>query len=127
MDVRSIDQVPPLPMHHGTVPVWWLVEPRAMKQETAGGYLELVAEFEVAGGGHVDPHSHHTHEYYYVLNGRGIMTVDGEDRDVVPGDFIYIPPDKVHSLRPVSETAPIRALVFAVALADTPEIDYSVN
>jgi len=49
MDVRSIDQVQALPMHSGTVPVWWLVEPRAMKQETASGYLELIAEFEVAG------------------------------------------------------------------------------
>ncbi len=63
MEVRSIDQVRALPMHHGTVPVWWLVEPRAMKQETAGGYLELIVEFEGAGGGEVDPHSHHTHEY----------------------------------------------------------------
>ncbi len=55
------------------------------------------------------------------------MTVDGEEREVVPGDFIYIPPDKVHSLRPASDMAPIRCLVFAVALPDTPEIDYSVN
>lgn len=127
MDIRSIDQVEALPMHHGTVPVWWLVEPRAMKEETAGGYLELVAEFEVAGGGAVDPHSHHTHEYYYVLNGRGVMTIEGDEREVVPGDFVHIPPDRVHSLRPASSTAPIRALVFAVALPGTPEIDYSVN
>ena len=53
MKVRSIDQVRALPMHHGTVPV----EPRAMKQETAGDYPELIAEFEVTGGSDVDPHS----------------------------------------------------------------------
>jgi hypothetical protein len=33
------------------------------------------------------------------------MTVDGEDRAVSPGDLVYIyiniPPDRVHSLRPV--------------------------
>ena len=127
MDVRSIDQVQALPMHQGTVPVWWLVEPRAMKAATMGGYLELAAEFEVAGGGHVHPHSHHTHEYYYVLGGRGVMTIEDEEREVVPGDFVHIPPDRVHSLRPVSETASIRCLVFAVGLADTPELDYSVN
>ncbi len=127
MDVRSIEQVQALPMHHGTVPVWWLVEPRAMKEQTSVGYLELAAEFEVAGGSAVHPHSHHTHEYYYVLNGRGIMTIEDEEREVVAGDFIHIPPNKVHSLRPVSETAPIRALVFAVGLAETPEYDYSIN
>jgi quercetin dioxygenase-like cupin family protein len=45
----------------------------------------------------------------------------------VPGDFVYIPPNAEHSLRTVSDTAPLRALVFAVGLADTPEYDYSVN
>src|SRR5438132_379461 len=55
-------------MHHGTVPVWWLVEPRSMKEATSGGYLELAAEFEVAAvlrecaaaGAHVVPQGGHT-------------------------------------------------------------------
>ena len=127
MDVRSIDRVEALPMHHGTVPVWWLVEPRAMKEATSGGYLELAAEFEVAAGGHVAPHSHHTHEYYYVLQGRGVMIIGDEEREVVLGDFVHIPPDLVHSIRTLSDTAPLRALVLAVGLPDTPELDYSVN
>jgi quercetin dioxygenase-like cupin family protein len=127
VDVRSIDQIEALPMHHGTTPVWWLVEPRAMKESTSGGYLELVAEFEVAPGGAVHPHSHHTHEYYYVLQGRGVMVIGDEEREVVPGDFVYIPPDEVHSIRTLSDKAGLRALVFAVGLADTPELDYSVN
>src|SRR6187551_870841 len=66
MDVRSIEDVAPVVEHNGTVPVWWLVNPREMKEITDGGYLELVSEFEVAGGGLVDPHSHPTHEFYYV-------------------------------------------------------------
>jgi quercetin dioxygenase-like cupin family protein len=111
----------------GTMPVWWLVEPREMKDETAGGYLELVAEFEITADGEVTPHSHHTLEYYYVLSGRGVMTVEGEEREVVPGDFIAIPPDAVHSLRPVSRTAPIRCLAIVVALADTTELNYDLR
>ena len=51
MDVRSIEEVPPVVEHNGTVPVWWLVNPREMKEITDGGFLELVSEFEVAGGG----------------------------------------------------------------------------
>jgi quercetin dioxygenase-like cupin family protein len=127
VDVRSIEQVQMLPMHHGTTPVWWLVEPRSMKEQTAGGYLELAAEFAVEAGGAVHPHSHHTHEYYYILSGRGIIVIDGEEREVVPGDFIHIPPDHEHSIRTASDTAPLRAFVFAVGLAATPEYDYSVN
>ena len=51
MDVRSIEDVAPIVEHNGTVPVWWLVSSREMKEITDGGYLELVSEFEVAGGG----------------------------------------------------------------------------
>ena len=66
MDVRSIEDVEPVVEHNGTVPVWWLVNPREMFDITKGGHLELVSEFEVAGGGFVDPHQHPTHEFYYV-------------------------------------------------------------
>jgi quercetin dioxygenase-like cupin family protein len=55
------------------------------------------------------------------------MTIGDEDREVVPGDTIYIPPDVVHSMRPLSPNASIRCFVFAVGMADTPEIDYSLN
>lgn len=127
MDVRSIEGTPMVPMHQGTTPVWYLWEPRELKDATAGGYVELVGEFVVEAGGHVAPHSHRTHEFYYMIGGRGIMTIAEEEREVVPGDTIYIPPDVVHSIRPSSPNASIRAFVFAVGLADTPEIDYSVN
>ena len=72
MDVRSIEDVSPVIEHNGTVPVWWLVSPREMLEITKGGHLELVSEFEVAGGGLVDPHQHPTHEFYYVTSGRGL-------------------------------------------------------
>jgi quercetin dioxygenase-like cupin family protein len=124
MDVRSITEVEPEVEHNGTVPVWYLVHPREMKQLTDGGYLELVNEFEVAAGGYVYPHSHPTHEFYFVMSGRGVMTIAGEDRDVAPGDLVYIPPDDVHSLRPIGGGA-IHCFCFAVAVKGAPEIDYT--
>ena len=54
MDVRNIEDVAPVVEHNGTVPVWWMVNSREMKDLTDGGFLELVNEFEVAGGGYVD-------------------------------------------------------------------------
>ena len=39
MDVRSIEDVEPIVEHNGTVPVWWLVSSREMKEITEGGYL----------------------------------------------------------------------------------------
>src|SRR6267142_3905703 len=105
VDVRSIEQVAPVVEHNGTVPVWWLVEPREMRDITEGGFLELVSEFEVQGGGEVDPHSHPTHEFYYVTSGRGWMVIDGEERQIAQGDLVHIPPDAVHSIRPISDNA----------------------
>jgi quercetin dioxygenase-like cupin family protein len=125
MDVRSIEDKAPVVEHNGTVPVWWMIESREFKEITDGGYLELVNEFEVPGGGMVDPHSHPTHEFYYVMNGRGIMTIDGEDRDITQGDLVYIPPDKVHSLRPTTDHAPIHCFCFAVGVKGAGEINYT--
>jgi quercetin dioxygenase-like cupin family protein len=125
MDVRSIEDAAPEIEHNGTVPVWWLIHPREMKEITEGGYLELANEFEVAGGGAVFPHTHPTHEFYYVTSGRGVMTIEGEDADVSQGDLIYIPPNAVHSLRPVSDHAAIHCFCFAVAVPNAGEIDYT--
>ena len=125
MDVRSIEQVPASPEHQGTVPVWWLFKPREMREETLGGHLELVSEFEVAGGGYVDPHHHPTHEFYYVTAGRGIMTIEGEDREIAQGDLVHIPPNAVHSLRPVSDNAPIHCFCFAVGVEGAGAVNYT--
>ncbi len=125
MDVRSIEQVKPSLEHQGTVPVWWLFEPREMKERTLGGYLELVSEFEVMGGGEVHTHRHHTYEFYYVITGRGLMTIGEETREIRQGDLVMIPPDAPHSIRPVSANASVRCLAFAVGLKDTPEVDYA--
>jgi quercetin dioxygenase-like cupin family protein len=125
MDVRSIEQMAPVVEHNGTVPVWWLVEPRELKEVTAGGYLELVSEFEVAGGGLVDPHEHPTHEFYYVTSGKGLMTIGDEEVEISQGDLVRIPPNTVHSLRPVTDNAPIHCFCFAVGLPDAGEVNYT--
>src|SRR3954452_10415049 len=127
MDVRSIEDVEPVIEHNGTVPVWWLVNPREMFDITRGGHLELVSEFEVAGGGYVDPHHHPTHEFYYVTAGRGIMTIGDEEREIAQGDLVHIPPNAVHSLRPLSDHAPIHCFCFAVGTPDAGEVNYTAH
>ena len=127
MDVRNVATVEPEVEHNGTVPVWWLVSSREMKEITDGGYLELANEFEVPGGSAVYPHTHPTHEFYYVTSGRGLMTIGDEEREIAQGDLVYIPPDTVHSLKPISDTAPIHCFCFAVGVKDAPPIDYTTH
>jgi mannose-6-phosphate isomerase-like protein (cupin superfamily) len=111
--------------HAGTVPVWWLIEPREMHESTRGGFLELVSEWEVAGGGLVDPHSHPTHEFYYIISGRGIMKIADEEQEVGQGDLIRIPPDTVHSIWPVTEHTSLRGLAFAIGIEGANPVDYT--
>jgi len=111
VDVRSIEDVTPVVEHNGTVPVWWLVEPREM--------------LDITRGGHLEPHHHPTHEFYYVTSGRGIMTIEGEEREISQGDLVHIPPDAVHSLRPVTRNAPIHCFCFAVGVDGAGPVDYT--
>ena len=125
MDIRSIEGVPPIGEHQGTVPVWWLFKPREMYSETVGGSLELVSEFEVTAGGKVHPHNHPTYEFYYVTYGRGFMQIGDEVRQVSQGDLIKIPPNAVHSMWPATDNAPIHCFCFAIAIQGAQAVDYS--
>ena len=125
MDVRSAQHIAPVVEHNGTVPVWWLISPRELHDITQGGFLELVSEWEVAGGGKVEPHSHPTHEFYYILAGRGIMQIDDEQREVAQGDLVHIPPDAIHSIWPVSLHAPLRGIAFAIGIDGSSSVDYT--
>jgi mannose-6-phosphate isomerase-like protein (cupin superfamily) len=43
------------------------------------------------------PHWHrHTHEYYYVLGGEGVLIVDHERVSLAPGDCVWIQPGHMH-------------------------------
>src|SRR5580700_9032824 len=125
MDIRSARDVAPAIEHAGTVPVWWLFQPGELKDVTEGGFLELVSEWEVAGGGLVDPHSHPTHEFYYILSGRAIMKIGSEEQEVGQGDLIYTPPDTPHSIWPTTDNAPLRGLAFAIGVAGSGPVDYT--
>ena len=45
------------------------------------------------------------------------MTVGDDDRDIVQGDLVYIPPNVVHSLRPVTDNAPDPLLLLRLRRA----------
>ena len=124
MDIRSTANIIPEGNHQDTAPTWWLVPPGSMMEATMGGHLEHVAEFSVKAGGRIHPHRHPTHEFYYVLEGRGEMTIDDEVRPVEVGDLVRIPPDALHSLYASDPAASLRCLAFAVAIPGAGVIDY---
>lgn len=42
-------------------------------------------------------------EFYFILEGRGNMEIDGDTREVGPGDAILIPPGAWHEITALSE------------------------
>jgi mannose-6-phosphate isomerase-like protein (cupin superfamily) len=60
---------------------------------------QSLAEARVAPGARTAPHYHRkTEEIYYILSGKGEMTIDDRKQDVGPLDAIAIPPGAVHTI-----------------------------
>ena len=60
---------------------------------------QSLAEARVPAGRATRIHFHRiAEEFYFILEGRGTMEIDGESRAVGPGDAILIPPGAWHSI-----------------------------
>jgi quercetin dioxygenase-like cupin family protein len=67
----------------------------------------------LAPGGSLHRHHHAQHEAYFVLEGTGIVTIDGVDHAVAPGAAVFIPGDAPHSVTSTGEPHLRFAYVFA--------------
>ena len=60
---------------------------------------QSLAEARLPVGASTQEHYHpKTEEIYYITNGMGRMRIEGELREVKPGDAIAIPPGKKHKI-----------------------------
>jgi len=77
---------------HGGAVAQMVLDGRTLKEIgfLATGKLEPGKEIE----SHIDP----MEEIYFVLSGTGLMRVDDEEKQVTPGDAIWIPVGSSHSL-----------------------------
>lgn len=61
---------------------------------------QSLAEATLAPGQATDRHYHRqAEEIYYIVEGGGLMEVEGVEREVGVGDAVLIPPDAWHTLR----------------------------
>ena len=49
-------------------------------------------------GGNLKPHRHTHPEIYHILEGQGVVTIDGEEHRVKAGDTVFIPGDAEHGV-----------------------------
>ena len=70
-----------------------------VRPETAGSRLLDFRISTYQPMSHVEPHAHKIQEQIYqVLDGEGLMELDGERRVVRSGDCIFIPPGVRHAI-----------------------------
>ena len=64
------------------------------------------------------PHSHETmHELFYVVQGKGIFQIEGENIELFPGKFLHIAPTEKHGIWvPEAFDGPLRMVVTGVAV-----------
>ena len=81
---------------------------------------QSLAEASLPQGAATDPHFHKlSEEFYFILEGAGEMTVDGETRAVGPGDAVLIPPGARHTIRALSAMRFLCCCAPAYAHEDT--------
>ena len=75
----------------------------------------IVSRLETAPGWVHGRHYHVGHELVYVLEGAGVVEVDGKPPvPLEPGAIAYMPPRQVHAGRNASRTAPFKFLLFRI-------------
>jgi quercetin dioxygenase-like cupin family protein len=55
-------------------------------------------------GGELPAHRHAPPEVYFVLDGAGIVTIDGSSSALSPGVSVFIPGEAIHSVRATGAT-----------------------
>jgi mannose-6-phosphate isomerase-like protein (cupin superfamily) len=54
---------------------------------------------EVPVGSEQPVHAHEPEQCYYIIRGKGLMIIEDEIREVVPGDAVHILPNKKHGIK----------------------------
>ena len=83
---------------------------RVLLDADSGTANQSLAEASLEPGQATERHYHaRSEELYVLLDGTGVMEIDGESSDVGPGAAILIPPGARHQIR-ASEHEPLRFL-----------------
>ena len=73
-------------------------------------------------GESLEPHRHAQPETYYVLSGRGTVTIEGVVYNVDPGRLLFIPGNAEHQINNADEEDLM--ILYAFAISDFSKIQY---
>jgi len=68
-----------------------------------GWSVDMLRVFRINLGGFTPRQQHDWEHVYYIMKGKGALTIDGETREVIAGDFALVPPNTMHQFRNPSD------------------------
>ncbi len=89
--IRSED-VPTLPLTDKSTIKWGITHRNGAKNYS-------MRYIEVEAGGSTPEHSHFYEHEIFIIKGSGTTIIDGVTEVVKPGDFIFIPGEKKHTIK----------------------------
>lgn len=101
--------------------VRWRTLISAGRTPSAGLTLGLA---RVPAGGGLSLHRHAQPEIYLVLEGSGVVTIDGAEHELRPGTGVFIPGDAEHGVRATGESELRFAYAFAADAFGDVEYDF---
>ena len=108
MEIRSLGQAVPFTTADGST------IRSVLDLSTAPVRMQSLAEATLEPGARTRRHYHRaSEELYFVLEGAGVMELDGERRQIGPGDAVLIPAGAWHEI----EAGPVGALRFLCCCA----------
>lgn len=122
-EIRRRDR-PRIMEHNDTIESMFFVRMEELRKDTLGGYLQFFGESVMREGAVLEPHSHDSDEFYYLLEGSGTMMIDGESAQVDAGELVRIAPNLVHSLR-ADRGSEIRMIAFGISYMPEDRLGYT--
>jgi len=93
MEIRQLSDQPPFVTKDGST------IRSILDRSNAPVEKQSLAEATVSAGNATERHYHKvSEEFYFLLEGEGTMEVDGENREVRPGDAVLIPAGTWHQI-----------------------------
>jgi mannose-6-phosphate isomerase-like protein (cupin superfamily) len=93
VEVRALQDQPPFTTKDGST------IRSILDRSNAPVSKQSLAEATIPAGGSTQRHWHRdSEEFYFLLEGRGLMEIGGSTREVGPGDAILIPPGAWHQI-----------------------------
>ena len=96
MEIRNFEDVPNNPVDMEDAEH---VKMRLLLSQDDGADNFVMRMFEIGPGGHTPLHAHDWEHEIYILDGQGVITFEGVDYSLIPGNTLLVPGGTMHQFK----------------------------